>query len=77
MYNDKILIQKKKCNQLLSILVKYLNIEDTDMHEVFLARIIETKLYKLKYSDNKLFLKLDTIFNDYKSSINIYEKMLK
>lgn len=75
MYNDKLIIQKKKINQLLSILIKYLNIDIHKTRESLLPQLIKIKLNNI--NDNKLFLKLNKIFEDYKSSVNIYQNMLK
>ena len=75
MYNDKIIIQKKKTNQLLSILIKYLNIDIHKTHEELLPQLIKIKLNNI--NDPKLSLKLNKIFEDYKSSVNIYKNMLK
>ena len=75
MYNDKIIIQKKKTNQLLSILIKYLNIDIHKTHEELLSQLIKIKLNNI--NDPKLSLKLNKIFEDYKSSVNIYKNMLK
>lgn len=75
--NDKILIQKKKINQLLCILAKYLDNTILDTKEVFLPRIIKNKINNIKYNDEKLYSKLTRIFKDYKNSIIEYEKLLK
>ena len=67
--NDSI-IKKRKASQLLSILVKYLEIDfDSSSHVLFVNRKIEKKMEYIKITDPKLYAKLYKIHIDYKNTI--------
>ena len=66
--NDEI-IQKRKAKQLLSILVKYLEIDTISTpHVLLINRMIEIKMEYVKVANPKLYAKLYKIHMDYKEA---------
>ena len=73
--NDEI-IQKRKAKQLLSILVKYLEIDTlTTPHVLLINRKIEKKMEYIKITNPKLYAKLYKIHMDYKEAYDDIENI--